>query len=175
MPKSDLWPTFTHSHSRAQTQKYKSCGPRIIKKSDFLITDCSHIHLLPLLLKRIVQHPSEKSNTQVSIVLIVPHHHRECVSLPPLPGHHQAYRLIRLIWVFSFSAGPLSFSFFFFFTTHNPLISLFTLMGLTWSSDPREKKIKTLFPQGFCSGSCFASSIWQQKILHIGVFYDRIK
>lgn len=50
--------------------------------------------------------------SEISIVLRVSRRRRGSPSLPPLPGHHRADRLIRrLIAVFSLSAGPLSFVF----------------------------------------------------------------
>lgn len=50
--------------------------------------------------------------SEISIVLRVSRRRHGSPSLPPLPGHHRADRLIRrLIAVFSLSAGPLSFVF----------------------------------------------------------------
>lgn len=62
--------------------------------------------------KALYNTPVKKCDTEISIVLVVSCRCCSSSSLPPLPGHHRANRLIRqLIAAFSLSAGPLSFVF----------------------------------------------------------------
>lgn len=72
--------------------------------------------------------------------LLITHHPCVSSSLLLLPWHHRANRLINNRQQnFVLSDGPLSFVFWFFFfflpcfISHNPLICLFTLMGLIQS------------------------------------------
>lgn len=104
-------PVYCHSYGN---------GPQIINKSQTFEALSALLLIAPRLMllkiKGLYNTPVKKCDTEISIVLLVSCRHCSSSSLPPLPGHHRANRLIRqLIAAFSLSAGPLSFVFSFSF------------------------------------------------------------
>lgn len=131
LPKVISYTTCTFD-ARDRPQKYKlrrlkshmychsyGSGHQIINKSQTFEALSTLLLIAPpppppmlLKIKGLYNTPVKKCDTEISIVLLVSCRRCSSSSLPPLPGHLRANRLIRqLIAAFSLSAGPLSFVF----------------------------------------------------------------
>lgn len=108
--------------------------------TEYHAINCSFLFLK---ITRLFNTPVTMCETEISIVPLVSCRRCCSSSLPALPKHHRANRLIRQL-----IAVLVHWVFFFFFTSCKPLISLFILMALIWCSDPGERKMKSVFSPG---------------------------